>query len=41
MPTRHRLLPLTEKRIDIRWRDRDTLGHVLMDGDAEDAVKAA
>ncbi len=28
MPTRHRLLPLTEKRIDIRWRDLDALGHV-------------
>ena len=28
IPTRHRLLPLTEKRIDIRWRDLDGLGHV-------------
>jgi acyl-CoA thioester hydrolase len=26
--TRHRLLPVTEKRIDIRWRDLDALGHV-------------
>jgi acyl-CoA thioester hydrolase len=26
--TRHRLLRLTEKRIDIRWRDLDALGHV-------------
>lgn len=26
--TRHRLLRLTEKRIDIRWRDLDSLGHV-------------
>ena len=28
IPTRHRLLPLTEKRIDIRWRDLDAFGHV-------------
>ena len=26
--TGHRLLRLTEKRIDIRWRDLDALGHV-------------
>jgi acyl-CoA thioester hydrolase len=26
--TRHRLFGLTEKRIDIRWRDLDALGHV-------------
>ena len=26
--TRHRLLRLSEKRIDIRWRDLDGLGHV-------------
>jgi acyl-CoA thioester hydrolase len=26
--TRHRLLALTEKRIDIRWRDLDAFGHV-------------
>jgi acyl-CoA thioester hydrolase len=26
--TRHRLLRLTEKRIDIRWRDLDAFGHV-------------
>ena len=28
MVTGHRLLRLTEKRIDIRWRDLDALGHV-------------
>lgn len=28
MLTGHRLLRLTEKRIDIRWRDLDALGHV-------------
>jgi acyl-CoA thioester hydrolase len=28
MVTAHRLFGLTEKRIDIRWRDLDPLGHV-------------